>query len=152
MPLFISSPCIYNSHQNLRTLVILYTLRKWTLRIIATCPKDKHSQDSKSIWFQGFLSYVTQSHVWPKKIKMLLLCYLFTKIPSVLLLAFSEVSPGHQNLELKGILTLPNPYIIYPSQSQCSEYEWIFSFFNGTTYYLYMWLLLFLDTILLKKN
>lgn len=60
-----------------------------------------------------------------------------------------EVFRGHWILELKGILTLPSPYTTYPSQSQCFDY---FSLFNGTIYYFYMGLLLFLDTVTSQKE
>lgn len=127
-------------------LSTLYALGKPTVRIIATCPKDKHSQDFKS------LPYVTQSRVWPKEIKMLLLHYLFSKISNMLLSAFTGVSHGHRNLELKGILTLPNPYTSYPSQSQCFEYDWIFFIFQWYNLIPLLVILLFLVAVLLKKG
>lgn len=72
---------------------------------------------------------MTPSCTLSTEIKMPLLFHVFTKVSSVLLSAFAELSHGHWLLGLNGALPLPSPYTTSPHSHialTISEYVLLF--------------------------
>lgn len=89
---------------------------------------------------------------WPKEIQMLFLCSLFTKIPRYSYQLSLKSLRATETWNWKGSQHCIIPILPTPPSPNASNMSEDFSFFNGPVYYLYAWLLLFPDTVLLKKS